>query len=47
MHTRRCLTSLVIKEIQIKAAMRNHFFRFSNGQIFQRGCGEMATFVPW
>ena len=26
MYMRRCLTSLVIKEIQIKAVMRNHFF---------------------
>lgn len=46
MHMRRCLTSLVIKEIQIKAAMRSHFFHFSNRQIFQGGCGEMATLVP-
>lgn len=46
MYMRRCLTSLVIKEIQIKAVMKNHFFHFSNWQNFQCGCGEMATLVP-
>lgn len=47
MYMRRCLTSLVIKEIQIKAATRNLFFpHLSNWQNFQCRHGEVVTLVP-
>lgn len=46
MHMRRCLTSLEIKEIQIKVVMRDHFFTFLIGKYPNKGVEKWPPFCP-
>ena len=51
-HMKRCSSSLIIREMQIKTAMRHHFTsvrvvitkKSTNNECW-RGCGEKGTFI--
>ena len=51
-HTKRCLVSLIIKELQTKTTMRYHLtpvrmaiFKKSANSKYWRGCGEKGTLL--
>lgn len=46
MHMRRCLTPLEIKETQIKAGTRDHFFTFPIGKYPNKGIEKWLPSCP-
>ena len=43
-HMKRCLTPLIIREMQIKTTMSYHLKKSTNNKCWQ-GCGEKGTLV--